>query len=346
MLSKYARIEISREPIVFKAHTITYANLMNDINLIPFTKDELKLITRQYKLALSGNKSTVINTIKTHFRKVSNAIKIQQMVRGHFVRQSMKARGAALKNRSLCVNDSDFYTLDPMNEIPTESFFSYTDNGGFIYGFNLKSLQLLFKKSKMINPYNRQLFDLATLKKMTYLMRITQLLHPEPHANIVVAPTVVEPSAHVTAARQKLIAIRALTVNVRIQELFMEIDLLGNYTNSDWFSSLSKLYYARLYHFIYELWTTQAQLSPQMKYNICPVSNPFANTLPNATVGFNALTIEELQIACLSIIENLVYTGVDIEYRKLGAMHALTALTMVSLPARESMRWLYESIRT
>jgi len=95
MLSKYAKVGVSREPIILKTRTITYADLMNDINLIPFTKDELKVITRQYKLALSGNKATVIRTIKTHFTKVINVIKIQRTVRGHFVRQSLKARGAA-----------------------------------------------------------------------------------------------------------------------------------------------------------------------------------------------------------------------------------------------------------
>jgi len=235
-----------------------------------------------------------------------------------------------------------------MSEIPTELFFSYTDNGGFIYGFNLKSLQLLFKKSKMINPYNRQLFDLTTLKKMTYLIRMTQLLHPEsmsePRENVVIAPSAPPVSVQVAAAQHKINTMRALTVNVRMQELFMEIDLLGNYTNSTWFSDLTKIGYARLYHYLFELWSTQAQLSPQMKYNICPLSNPFLNSLPRVAVGFNALTIAELQVACLGVVENMVYTGIEPEYRKIGAMHALTALTLVSLPARESMRWLYESV--
>ena len=38
------------------------------------------------------------------------------------------------------------------------------------------------------------------------------------------------------------------------------------------------------------------------------------------------------------------FTGSDDEYRKLGAIYVLIALTMVSTGAREAMPWLYESV--
>jgi hypothetical protein len=43
-------------------------------------------------------------------------------------------------------------------------------------------------------------------------------------------------------------------------------------------------------------------------------------------------------------MENMVYCGVDDEYRKIGALHVLTALTGVSIGARTSMPWLYEAL--
>jgi len=43
-------------------------------------------------------------------------------------------------------------------------------------------------------------------------------------------------------------------------------------------------------------------------------------------------------------MENMVYGTRDIEYRKLGALHLLSILTVVSEEARQSMPWLYESI--
>jgi hypothetical protein len=36
--------------------------------------------------------------------------------------------------------------------------------------------------------------------------------------------------------------------------------------------------------------------------------------------------------------------GLDDEHRKLGVFHALSALTVVSIGARSTMPWLYESL--
>ena len=58
----------------------------------------------------------------------------------------------------------------------------------------------------------------------------------------------------------------------------------------------------------------------------------------------NNYSLEDLQNLCLSVIEDMVYTGVDVEYRTLGALHVLSVLTIVSYSAREAMPWLYESL--
>ncbi len=51
-----------------------------------------------------------------------------------------------------------------------------------------------------------------------------------------------------------------------------------------------------------------------------------------------------MQSACLIVFENAIYSGIDEDYRKLGAFHVLSALTLVSRGAREAMPWLYESV--
>jgi hypothetical protein len=40
----------------------------------------------------------------------------------------------------------------------------------------------------------------------------------------------------------------------------------------------------------------------------------------------------------------MVYSGIDDDHRKIGAFHALSGLTIVSLDARLAMPWLYESV--
>jgi hypothetical protein len=40
----------------------------------------------------------------------------------------------------------------------------------------------------------------------------------------------------------------------------------------------------------------------------------------------------------------MVFTGIDTEYRKIGALHILSALTVVSSNARNAIPWLYDTI--
>jgi hypothetical protein len=141
----------------------------------------------------------------------------------------------------------------------------------------------------------------------------------------------------------KINEIREKPVPVRIQELFMEIDQLGNYTNAEWFSTLTLRDYIRLYRNLYDIWNYRAQLSYEMKRKICLLNDPFLGIF-NQRIYYNDISFSQIQEACLKVFENMVYTGIDIEHRKIGTMHSLSALTIVSLDARNAMPWLYESL--
>jgi hypothetical protein len=73
------------------------------------------------------------------------------------------------------------------------------------------------------------------------------------------------------------------------------------------------------------------------------LGNPFFNIF-NERIYYNDVSLGRIQEACLIVFENMVYTGIDVEHRKIGTMHALSALTTVSLNARTTMPWLYESL--
>jgi hypothetical protein len=125
--------------------------------------------------------------------------------------------------------------------------------------------------------------------------------------------------------------------------MFVEIDLLGNYTNYEWFNELDHLNYARLYRAIFDIWNYHGQLSTLVKSDICPFHGPFDGIF-NVSVRHIDLSIIQLKTICVISFENLIYSGRTIEYRKLGALHALTALTIVSRPAQHALPWLYESV--
>ena len=52
-----------------------------------------------------------------------------------------------------------------------------------------------------------------------------------------------------------------------------------------------------------------------------------------------------MRVACITIIENFLFTSIDDEYSKIGALNCLTAFTVVCPAARATMPWLYDSIR-
>ena len=51
-----------------------------------------------------------------------------------------------------------------------------------------------------------------------------------------------------------------------------------------------------------------------------------------------------LKKVTLNIIDELINTGIDAEYKSLGAIYVLTALTLVSNDAAAAMPWLYHSV--
>jgi len=358
-------MSVFSKPIVDSSGmNIYYTNYFkNSIVLKTFKIPQLKLIARENNLHVSGSKPVLIERIHNHFTQSIHAIPIQKIFRGHLIRKLMTLKGEAFKNKKLCVNESDFYTLDPLEDIPYDEFYSYKDSKNFVYGFNISSLITLFKqKGKIINPYNREKVDFKIMNDIFTLYKLTKIIFPyifnekpdepttipitnnQPHQNRVV--TNVTNNHQLTEnveLHNRMQHIREKPINIRILELFMEIDLLGNYTNIDWFNNLEKRDYIRYYRYLYDIWHYRGQMTHETKRRICRLHDPFINT-SLSSLNLATTTTDDCRAVCLYIMENMVYTGIDAEYQKIGALHVLSVLTIVSMDARRNMMWLYESL--
>jgi len=368
--SKYVLTNTMTEPTETGKPVITYEIYQRQRpSLEKYKLGELKTVAKHYHLHVSGNKPVIIERILTFFTKTKSATRIQSYFRGHLVRFSIRLRGPALRKRESCVNDCDFYSLDPLSTIHHNQFFSFADDNNFIYGFDLFSLISLMKKTnKIINPYNRSPIPNDAFTALLGLYKITRILFPQmipaseipvplikrPHRTApirtMLTPVLLNPTTESfepplpseTMVRNSLQAIQAQPVDTRIRELFMEINLLGNYAESRWFTDLDRLRMARFYSFYYEWWTYRSRLSVEVKRQICMAGDPFRHI--RMVYTYPTTTPEEFREACLSLMEHMVYGTTDNEYRKLGALQLLSILTVVSVPARNSMPWLYESI--
>ena len=324
----------------------------NNIDLKKFKIPQLKHIAKHNNLYVSGTKSILLLRISSFFQQTKAVVIIQTCFRKYIVSLFFKLRGGK-KIDTNCVNDCDFYTMDPLNEIPFYDFVSYKDKQGFVYGFHLESLISLFENGGIfINPYNREKIDISIIRKLYSLIRINGILFKnnvkQPINNIVMLNenTVNNNNyfeINTTLIRRqtmiKLEEIKLRSLNTRIEEVFMEIDFLGNYTNSTWFSSLNKLNCIHFIHYLSDIYHSNVPFT--VRSQICPFFNPFFHRVFEYPT--NISNDEKHYHRALSIIENIVFSGGNIEFRRLGIIYILTSLTMVSLDARDALPWLYES---
>jgi hypothetical protein len=128
--------------------------------------------------------------------------------------------------------------------------------------------------------------------------------------------------------------------------LFQHINTLGNYSDSEWFTTLQRPDFLRFIRHIHDIWYYRANLSQDMKNRICPPhGNPFM--LNNVSVNLNVVNLlndSELRTIAVSIINNIVKRGVTREDQCLGAFYVLATLTIVNQNARNALPWLYEAV--
>ena len=358
-----------RNEFINTTPTMTYREYYkNNIDFKKYKIVQLKELLKSYRLRISGAKNILISRITEHFYKCIKAVLIQKVFRSYITKKSLQLRGNGFRDRNICVNDSDFYSLEPIREISFKYFFTFTC-GKFTYGCNLISLiHLLKNKTVVKNPYNRENISLEIIQDILKLYDLINIIYGLPedtpivntdsllaiykniNRNQRIKQTISNTNINMNInneiyldRKNKLISIRTKPVLTRVIELFMDIDQLGNYTHYEWFINLERRDYIRLYRILYDIWNVRGQLSREIKQLICVLDDPF-HEIHRQHIYFNDASIEDLREICLKIFEYMIYCGVDDEYRKIGTLHALSALTVVSNGARNALPWLYESL--
>jgi hypothetical protein len=333
----------------------------------------IKKMAKHNKLKCHGNKPVLIERIQNFFHKHEMANTIQKIFRGYLVRLLFQKREPV----ELCVNETDFYTMEPLSEIKRPFFYTYKEDDKICYGFHLSSLFALIysslknelkndlKNDLIKNPYNRSNVPTEIIKEVCKLYRISSIIY-SPILNSYTTDNSVKnevingepvrrnrqrsltndfyptPTMEIYQERiQILNGLREKSMQHRVSALFAEMDYLGNYTCEEWFYEIrSAENYLRLYRTLFNIWYHQSHMPLDIRQKICMCGDPFENI-----VAFSAsITRDNIQENCLRVFENMIFMGVDDEHRKLGAIHALSALTVVSMGARDTMPWLYESL--
>ena len=143
----------------------------------------LKTTLKSQKCPITGNKQILITRLHTRYLQIKSAITIQRMFRGFLVRECENLRGPAAKELTICTNETEFETMNPLADIPKKDLFSYRDERGFVYGFNMFALLRMLENDngKLVNPYNREDIPFNAVNDLFRLYVKRKIIYDSPH---------------------------------------------------------------------------------------------------------------------------------------------------------------------
>ena len=406
-----------QSPNEISFHNYNILNEENEKSSTDYKVAELKemcaIIQREFdykKIKLSGTKNELRQSVYNFYHHTFHCIKIQLKFNCFLRRRLNKLRGPALNDREICINETDFYSLDPIRDIPNHQFFSYeeffeTDSNGGVkvkpkpcyYGFDIASIynlilsdngveneytlhrRLLWNESN--NPYNRNKIPHSVTRDILKIIKLDRILSSkrvlnnnkmnkrklkmisnnninnnnyeydnnnyiqEDNDGIVNATLGNNGSINIALPQD------VLTPQQRFRQhvlgLFQTINALGHYSDPDWFITLPYEQHITFLRELIDIWNYRAELSPQMRRTIYP---PYGDPFPQYVLGWVThqfyvyLSPENIININLTVIERFITSAVAEADRCLGSNFILCALTLVSIPARDALPWVYHSV--
>jgi len=256
-------------------------------------------------------------------KNINQIIKIQKWYKLRSLKQFNKMRGPGFIRRSSCKNTEDFITYEEIKYIHPNYIYTIKDeNDGMIYGFNILSLiQYINFSTKIINPYN------TTSLAPSIIMKAKELY------KILIDREIIKPMSPPKLSDELMMRDKAIKV-------FHHIDMLGNYTDVNWFLNLNIYELKKLYHEAEDIWNYRAMhLTTEARRAHIPNNDAF-KLKPYEIKAMN----DKLQIQNIILDEfhKFITEGVSVEECKTGALWMLTALVKVSPQQAESMAWLIQ----
>jgi hypothetical protein len=328
--------------------SINQINQFNAMDFRKFTIIELKHILKQLNMRVSGNKGDLIARIGENLHNQTQCIKIQKCWRGFIVRLWIKQKSCGFRFKPIkAVNDSDFYTLEPLCEMAYsyKIYLQQTNNTDIIYGFHVDSLKSLIKQAKLnqlANPYTREnISNQASL--LISIIKKHKIIHKLPDDPPEEKPKSISEQIRTSPLPDLVPALPRdsnINYNAKFRELFAKIDTYGFYTNASWVTELTQHMCYEFLAFLLNIWN---RISETLKIKICPRISAFSVLNIGIQAFDSRLPRDDLIAILVRVGETMVYDGASIDERYLGASYYLTGLVMVSNQAKEALPWLHDN---
>ena len=274
---------------------------------IQFQEDNVKECFKELRKYLRGLDKKYGSMIKQLFM-------IQKTIRGWNIRK-----------RNISNNKEDCGTMDSIYEIPLKYFTLYNDDDGFTYSFDVRTLDIILKSDKPVNPYSQKPFNLLSDSGKLIVQKINDLQ---------------EKNEVLKYDSPKL------TDEQRYQQfvvrVFQKMDMLGQYTDVQWFNNMELMQLKKFYRSANDMFEYRAQLSHEVKKKITKDGHMFRGLIDSVHL-FREKNKRVLQSEILKEMERIVDEGEDKEYKTLGVNLLLTVLTEYSPEAALALPHLVQS---
>lgn len=304
-------------------------------NINDYTIKNLKHLCNLYHVKKTGKKQDIFNRLYEYILKYNACIHIQSLFRGYLQRLLWKIQN--LERFSISVNDEEFFSLEPISNIPLQNRICISDKDNFTYCFDICSLKKLYERDKLViqNPYTTKPFDLCVKENMKKMENLSHILNRR-----IIQTHETDENQHLTYD-QKLVhdTIRS----------FQEIDSFGYITDINWILELNRIQYIHFLLYFYDIWNYRAELSMSIRKKMFPPSgNPFQYCISECNNNINTLrtkTITFLKTHSIHIIKTLMQVDIDRDHKGLSALYILSTLTLIHKDAARTYPMLFESVR-
>ena len=287
----------------------------------------LKKSIRNYKLIKNKKKEVFFQELKTYYQKLQtygnddiNKIKILQLIYRYYKSIKVnKLRGEGFLNKEKSNNETDFFTYETRDEIKDKYYFSYKDEKGFIWFFDIRSFNKLIEFNQP-NPYTMNKIPNKSIEKSKVLTNIL---------NLSVKDEVVDKKLLQTSRKQ--------IIKQKCIDLFCDIETTTMYCHPEWFLLLNLQYLKKLYRNLEDLWNYRLQLTNDVKSRICP-PNGLAFTMRVSDINRISDGPELRNIILNEILK--FKNASTVEDKKMGYTYFIIGLGSVSRSCYECHSWL------
>jgi len=229
-------------------------------------------------------------------------------------------KGEGYKDISKCNNDNDFFTYDSINDIDKKYFFSYKDNGNFIWFFDIRSFIKLIEMGQT-NPYTREEIPFEVKDRANKLYKLLNISNEVNDNN--------EGLSRKQILKQKVI------------DIFSEMEQFGYGCNIEWFLDLNSRKLKTLYRNLEDIWNYRLNLSYETKSRISP-PNGIVFNIPIFEVNTinSTIQLQEIIINEISKFKNAITE----EDKKLGYMYFLLGLGLISRECYQAHQWIMYAV--